>query len=271
MHMKNSSKPYQTGVAANFINEKLAGGFASFSLDELIAKTGLSVIAAKNQLLRLGDRVTRVSPRHQYFLIITPEHRSFGAPPVDWWLGDYMLWLGHPYYLGLQSAAMTFGSSQQAIQETQVMTDIPRREIIIGRIRIRFFMKTGIEKSLVQQLPGAYAPLKVSTPETTSFDLVRYAHYLGGIERAAETILTMLPSLKAKAFKQVLDAEREITTAQRFGYILEAMGAASLAQEVRDWLPAKLPNILLSVHVDGDKLATANPTWCVINNAGYSL
>lgn len=137
--MKISSKPYQTGVAANFINEKLAAGFASFSLDELIAKTGLSVIAAKNQLLRLGDRVTRVSPRHQYFLIVTPEHRSFGAPPVDWWLGDYMQWLGHPYYLGLQSAAMTFGSSQQAIQETQIMTDIPRREIIIGRIRIRFF------------------------------------------------------------------------------------------------------------------------------------
>lgn len=269
--MKNSSKPYQTGVAAHFINEKLTGGFASFSLDELITKTGLSVIAAKNQLLRLGDRVTRVSPRQQYFLIVTPEHHSFGAPPVDWWLGDYMQWLGHPYYLGLQSAATTFGSSQQAIQETQIMTDIPRREIIIGRTRIRFFMKSGIEKSLVQQLLGAYAPLQVSTPETTSFDLVRYAHYLGGIERAAETILPMLPSLKTKALKQVLNAEREITTAQRFGYLLEAMGAASLAQEVRDWLPEKLPNILLSVHVNGNKLAIANPTWCVINNAGSSL
>lgn len=265
--MKNHSKPYQTGVAADFINDRLASGFASFSLDDLVAKTGLSVVAARNQLLRLGDRVARVSPRQQYFLIVTPEHRSFGAPPVEWWLGDYMRWLGHPYYLALQSAAMAFGSSQQAIQETQVITDIPRRGMIIGRIRIRFFMKAGVGKTIVQELPGAHAPLLVSTPESTTFDLVRYAHNLGGIERVAETIAPLLPSIKAKALHQVLVTERETATAQRLGFILDVLGAAKLAKVVRDWLPANRQGILLSVHMGGDKAAPANQPWCVINNA----
>jgi hypothetical protein len=54
-----------------------------------------------------------------------------GAPPVAWWLDDYFNWLGHPYYLALQSAAGTYGSTPQALQVTQVMTDSPRRQICV--------------------------------------------------------------------------------------------------------------------------------------------
>jgi len=68
-------------------------------------KTGRSLVAAKNQLLRLGTRVVRVSPSQQFFLVVGPEHRSRGSPPVEWWLDDYFRWLGHSYYLALLSAA----------------------------------------------------------------------------------------------------------------------------------------------------------------------
>jgi hypothetical protein len=269
--VNNNVKPYQTGAAADFINDKLAAGFASFSLDELVAKTGLSVIAARNQLLRLGCLVTRVTPRQPYFLIVPPEHRGVGAPPIDWWLDDYMQWLGHPYYLALQSAAAEHGSSQQAIQETQVITDMPRREILAGLIRVRFFMKTDAHKTVVQKLPGTYAPLVVSTPESTAFDLVRYAQHIGGIERVAETITPMLPLIKVKELRRVLDAENEVTTAQRLGFIIDAIGEVHLAKEIRDWLPTKLQDIPLSIYTEGDRLAPANETWGVVNNAGCSL
>jgi len=265
--MKNKSGRYLSGATGRFVEGKLAGGFVSFSLDELITQTGLSVVAARNQLLRLGDGVVRVSPRQQYFLIVPPEQRSFGAPPVEWWLGDYMQWLDRPYYLALQSAAAVHGSSQQAIMETQVMTDLPRREIIVGRIRIRFFMKSGIERSLTQQLPGAHAPLKVSTPETTAFDLVRYAHSLGGIERIAETIAPMVPSIKVRALRKALDAEDEVAAAQRLGFVLDAIGAENLARTVRGWLPSRLQRIPLSLQASNDASPPENQTWRVIDNA----
>jgi hypothetical protein len=47
-------KPHrQIGAAAAFIEEQLASGRVAFSLNKIIEKTGLSVIAAKNQLRRL--------------------------------------------------------------------------------------------------------------------------------------------------------------------------------------------------------------------------
>lgn len=235
--MTKPIQTYRNGAAASFIDQKLARGFCSFSLDELTAATGLSAIAARNQLLRLGSRVVRVTPRQPYFLIVTADQQPFGAPPVDRWLDDYFKWLGRPYYLALMSAAAVYGSSPQAVQVIQVMTDMPRRTIQVGRLRIRFFMKSGIERTITRQLPMAYAPLKVSAPESTIYDLVRHAPKIGGIERAAETIAPMLNQVTSRNLMQALKAEAEVASVQRLGYVLESLGAAKLAKTVRKWLP----------------------------------
>ncbi len=269
----------QFGAAASFIDTKLADGFNSFSLEELVKQTGLSVVAARNQLLRLGDSVARVSPRQQYFLIVTPEKRAFGGPPVEWWLDDFMQWLGRPYYVALQSAAAIHGSSPQAIQEVQVITDTPRRALTVGRMRVHFFMKTGAERTIIQQLTSAHAPMAVSTPESTAFDLIRYAQSLGGIERMAETIAPMAPVMKPKALRLVLAVESELATSQRLGFVLDAIGgarASELAQVVRSWLPSSLRGVLLSFpaqvaermdRADRDAAAPVNQRWGIINNA----
>ncbi len=267
--MDNELNSSSTGAASRFIDAKLAMGFASFSLTELTDKTGLSVIAAKNQLLRLKGRAVRVSPRQQYFLIVQPAHRAVGAPPVTDWLDDYFKWLGQPYYFALQSAAGIYGASPQAIQETQIITSLPRREMVIGRIRVRFFVKSGMTKSLTQPLANAHAPLTVSTPETTVFDLIRYAPSLGGIERSVETIAPLLPLIKAKLLKQMLVAEGETASAQRLGFILQELGTNSLATIVKAWLPQSLQLVPLSTHVKS--AATDCPIsrdWGIIHNTG---
>ena len=107
----------------------------------------------------------------------------------------------------------------------------------------------------------------IGTPETTVFDLVRYSHNIGGIERVAETIAPLLPILKVKALHQVLDAEGEVATAQRLGFVLEAMGAATLAEMVHRWLPANPQKVQLSTYVVKDALALFNEKWSVFNNA----
>jgi len=245
LHIANEMKHANThtgrrrGVAAAFVEDRLAEGRAAFAVSELAAATGLSAMAANNQLKRLGDRVTRVSRAQPFFVIVPPSHRAIGAPPLEWWLDAYFRWLGHPYYLALLSAAESHGAAPQAVQVHQVMTDTPRREVSVGRVRVRFFVKQAIERTPVAQPAGAYAPLRVSTPEATVLDLVTYAPRLGGIGRVCETLVPLLPSLRFPALRRALDAEQNTATAQRFGYLLERCDAERLADVVHEWLPPR--------------------------------
>ena len=265
---KNVQELRRIGAAEAFIDARMALGRVSFSLADLTKESGLSAIAAKYQLLRLRGKVIRVSRRQQFFLIVAPEHRSMGAPPAIGWLQDYFNSLGRPYYLALQSAASSFGSNPQALQVTQVMTDRPCREIKLGRIQVRFFVKRGIERTPTQQLAQAVAPLCISTPEATAFDLIRYATSIGGIERAAETIAPLLPVLRARELKRVLEAENEPAIAQRLGFVIEAGGAKKLAQVIHDWLPAKLVTVPLSPLKGERKSIPVVERWQVLNNSG---
>ena len=262
---ESTQEPRQIGAAEAFIDARMGLGRVAFSLAEFTEESGLSAIAAKFQLLRLRGKVVRVSRRQSFFLIVGPEHRSMGAPPATWWLQDYFNWLGRPYYLALQSAASLFGSNPQALQVTQVMTDRPCRTIKVGRIQVRFFVKRGIERTPTQQLAQAVAPLCLSTPEATAFDMIRYATSIGGIERAAETISPLLPVLRVRELKRVLEAENEPATAQRLGFVIEAGGAKKLAQVVYDWLPDKLVTVPL---LKGEhKNIPIVERWQVLNNS----
>ena len=264
---KRSHKSRQVGAAAAFVEARMALGRVAFSSEELTRETGLSAIAAKFQLLRLRGKVARVSPRQPFFLIVSPEHRNMGAPPPTWWLQDYFNWLGRPYYLALQSAASLFGSNPQAIQVTQVMTDKPFRPIKVGRTQLRFFVKRGIERTPTQQPEGAVAPLLISTPEATAYDLIRYAPSIGGIERATETIRPILPLMRPRELKRVLDGEKEPAVAQRLGFVVEACSNKPLAKAVRDWLPDELTPVAL---VPGKGKRDTGPLikrWQVFNNS----
>jgi len=264
---KRSQETRLIGAADAFVDARVGLGRVAFSLEELTKESGLSAIAAKFQLLRLRGKVVRVSPRQPFFLIVGPEHRSMGAPPANWWLQDYFNWLGRPYYLALQSAASSFGSNPQALQVTQVMTDRPCRAIKVGRIQVRFFVKRSIERTPTQQPAGAVAPVNVSTPEATAFDLVRYATSIGGIERAAETIRPLLPLLRARELKRVLNAENEPAVAQRLGFVIEASGNKSLAKVVRDWLPDKLTLVMLTPAKGKRDSIPLVERWQVLNNS----
>ena len=266
--MNSKGKTYrQIGAAVSFIEKRMALGRVAFSLDELLEEFELSAIAAKNQLRRLSGKVIRVSPRQSFFLIIGPEHRTMGAPPANWWLQDYFNWLGRPYYLALQSAASEYGSNPQALQVVQVMTDRPIRTIKAGRVQIRFFVKKNIQQTPMRQLPQAPAPLWISTPEATVFDLVRYAVRIGGIDRAAETIRPLVPKLRVGELKRVLNAENKPPIAQRLGFVLEAMGAKKLADAVYNWLPDKRMAVPLYPIKSGRSGFSLVERWQVLNNS----
>ncbi len=262
---RSKPEPKRFGVAGRFVDAQVAAGRVAFPLMDLVHETGLSMTAAKHQLLRLKHRVTRVSPRQPFYLIVGPEHRTVGAPPVAWWLHDYFAWLRQPYYLALQSAASSFGSNPQALQVTQVMTKIARRAIEVGRIRVQFFVKRTIEQTPTQSLTNAFAPLKISTPEATALDLVRYAGRIGGIGCVAETIAPLLPVLRAAELRRALKTESQPTVAQRLGFVLEKLRANELAKVVQQWLPSDLAFVPLVPGQRGD--SSEIKRWRILNNA----
>ena len=147
------------------------------------------------------------------------------------------------------------------------MTDRPCRAIKVGRVQVRFFVKRDIERTPTQQLAQAPAPLCISTPEATAFDLIRYAARIGGIERAAETIAPLLPKLRVRELKRVLNAENEPAIAQRLGFVLEAKGAKKLADAVYDWLPDKLITVPLSPIKGERRNFPVVERWQVLNNS----
>lgn len=251
-----------------FIEAQQAAGRVAFSMTDLIQKTGLSITAAKGQLRRLGTSVARVSPSQQFFLIVSPEHRARGGPPVEWWLDDYFRWLGQPYYLALLSAASAHGSNPQALQVTQVMTGSPRRALKIGELRVSFFVKRRIARTPTQALANAYAPVRVSTPAATAFDLIRYADRIGGIGRVVETLRPLLSRIGQTELRTVLEAEDETATAQRLGYVIEKTSQARLAAVIDDWLPARRRAIPLATTAARRSEAPLADRWRVRDNSG---
>jgi len=263
MKSERHLKSRKDGAAHSFIEHRQSSGYVSFSLDMLMSETGLSRIAARNQLLRLEDRVVRPSPRLPFFLIVPPEYRSLGAPPMAWWLDDYLKWLKCPYYVGLLTAASIYGASPQAIQETQVIVGTSQRTLSVGRIRVRFFKKKGINRSITQPVDGSYAPLTIGTIETTCMDLIRYMQRLGGLERMSETIAPLLKQLNENRLRQALDAENEVPVAQRLGFVFDSLKATHLSETVRAWLPLHLRYVPLCPHsqVSGNQV---NEKWRVL-------
>lgn len=261
--------PYRLpGVAEGFVDQCFESGRYGFSLSEVVRETGLSERSAKDQLRRLGRTVTRVARWQRFFLIkASASDAALGGPPYDRWLDDYFAWLGHPYYVALQSAAAIHGSQPQALQTIQIMTDVPRREVRVGRQRLRFFVKSSCAASLVQQAPKAFAPMKVSTPEMTVFDLVRYAPRIGGISRVAETILPMLNLLRPPALKSVLEVGGEISAVQRLGFLFEKLGHAKLASATEGCLPQHRAWVPLAAGACCEAGAERDDRWRVVQNA----
>jgi hypothetical protein len=263
--LERISRDYRVGVAKAFVENRLQQGFASFTLPDLCQTTGLSELAAQRQIQRMGSRIVKL-PRKAFFLIVSPEHQAIGAPPPSWWLDDYFRWLKHPYYVALQSAAAMHGVEPQAVQMTQVMTDYPRKDLEVGRLHLRFFLKRIASQTPTQMLTGARAPLKVSTPASTILDLIRYAPRIGGLSRAWETGSSLLAQVSAKSLREALEAEHEPALGQRVGYLLQER-KHPLAEVVAKWLPSSPPWALLAVGTPSSGSCPRIERWRLIQNS----
>ncbi len=246
MNSTNVPKPSTRtqGVTSRLLDEIQGRGRLVTSLNELVAMSGLTPLAVRRQLEHLVDRITRLPSRPSCFLIIPPEHRLRGAPPIVNWLGDYCQLSQQPYYVGLLSAAAMHGSAQQAVQITQVITTTPTRALDLGNVHIEFHVKQRLDDTPLTQIKGLAAPLAVSSPEATALDLMSFQQSVGGVARAVNVVAGLLPAMTADGWRRALHLEN-VAVKQRMGYVLEVLGAKKYAKLVEASLPAKLRQVRL--------------------------
>ncbi len=225
----------------NWVDALQSRGKYTFLRGEAIKGTGLSAESVKKALQRLARRKRVVKVKNYFYAIVPLEYRHAGSAPPSWFIDDLMKAMGRIYYVGLLSAAGIHGASHHQPQEFQVVTDRPIRPMQIGRASIRFFTNRHAADTAVQAVKTSTGTMRVSTPEATAFDLVRFAKAAGRIDNVATVLLDLTPLLDPKRMRRVVRTHGDVRTAQRLGYLLERVRGRAPAKVIREWLEHQSP------------------------------
>jgi predicted transcriptional regulator of viral defense system len=259
----------QPMAMAQWVYHLQSTGRYSFTRSQVESDTGRSFLGVQNALRRLKQQKIIVSPHRGFYVIVPPEYRSVGSPPANWFIDDLMRFLGQPYYVGLLSAAAVHGAAHQQPMVFQVITRKPIREMRAGRVAIRFYMNSSIEHFPVVHKQTETGTMRVATPETTAFDLVRYPAGAGNPGNVA-TVLSELADRMDKGALVALAPILNTTDVQRLGYLLDQVGYADLANPLHEWLSSRNPRAVPLV--PGEKAeVNVDGRWHILPNADLEL
>jgi predicted transcriptional regulator of viral defense system len=144
---------------------------------------------------------------------------------------------GRPYYVGLLKAAELHGATHQAVMEFQVITNRQLPKIRAGRSWITFHFRkdiSGASAGIVERKTDT-GSMKISSPELTALDLLRYMPVVGGIDAVA-TILAELGESLDSAKLADLAPSFERAPVQRLGYLLDHLGHGDKSAVLHDVL-----------------------------------
>ncbi len=161
-------------------------------------------------------------------------------PPASWFIDELMRHLNQPYYVGVLSAAAIHGAAHQQPMVFQVVTDKPMREIRVGKVTIRFSMNSTVEQMPTTGIQTETGTMRVATPETTAFDLVRYQSVAGYLSNIATVLVELAERMDGQALVKIAHLVK-IPDVQRLGYLLDAVGGSDLAGPLAKWLKAQRP------------------------------
>ena len=224
-----------------WVDRQQARGKYTFLRSDAVEQSGLSAEAVKKALQRLVKRGRLVKVKDYFFVIVPLEYAAAGAPPPSWYVHDLAVAMRVSYYVGLLSAAAQYGAAHQSPQEFQVIADRYVRPLVVGRGRIRFLTSKYVELASVIDHKTPTGAMRVSTPETTAFDLVRFRHAAGGLDQVAGVIAELASQLDAQRLLAAVKRVHDVPNAQRLGYLLDRLGAKALSKPLHEWLDRQSP------------------------------
>ncbi len=161
------------------------------------------------------------------------------------------------------------GAAHQQPQVFQLVTNSATRPIEMPRTRIEFHRNRRVRETPVEHAKTETGTMRVSTPEATAIDLVRYPEACGYLDNVATVLVELSERLDSERLVEVALRARH-PEVQRLGYLLEVLGlralAAPLAGLVASW--RRRP-----VRLRPDRPARGvghDPRWYVIPNEEVS-
>lgn len=234
----------QKPALSAWIEQLQARGRYTFTSDQAESQTERSFVAAQTALRRLKEQGRIISPRRGFYVVVPPEYRSTGSPPASWFIDDLMSCLGQPYYVGLLSAAAIHGAAHQQPMVFQVMTSVPTRGVRAGKVAVQFSVSSKVEEMPTTEKQTETGTMRVSTPEATAFDLVRYRASGGHLSNVATVLRELAERMDAHALVGVAELVSP-PDVQRLGYVLDAVGEHELADPLAKWVKARKPRTVL--------------------------
>jgi len=249
---------------ALWVEHLQSGGRYTFTRAQVESDTGRSFVGAQTALRRLREQGRIVCPRRGFYVVVPPEYRAAGAPPASWFVDDLMRHLGQPYYVGLLSAAALHGAGHQQPMVFQVVTDRPTREVRVGKVTLRFTMSRMVERLPAAGQQTETGTMRVATPETCAFDLVRFPFAAGHLGNVATVLAELAERLDPRSLVDIAPLVR-IPDVQRLGYLLDAVGQPQLAAPLASWLDHQKPRAV-PLRPCATAGAKPDPRWRVVPN-----
>lgn len=252
-----------------WVEQLQSRGCYTFTRSQAESDTKRSFVANQTALRRLKEQGRVVSPRRGFYVVIPPEYRAVGSPPASWFIDDLMHYLGQTYYVGLLSAAAIHGAAHQQPMVFQVITGKPTRDMLAGKVTIQFSMSGKLEQMPVEEKQTETGTMRVATPETCAFDLVRYPATAGHLSNVAMVLAELVERLERKALAEIAPLVR-VPDVQRLGYLLDTIGESKVAGDLALWLQTQKPRPT-ALHPGEAADADAHNRWRIRPNAELEL
>ncbi len=255
--------------ASHWVDELLADGRHTFSRKEIQSALGISPRAVYLALHRMVKDTRLVMPKSGFYVVVDPQHRVTGTPPAHWFIHSFMAFMQTPYYVGLLSAAELHGAAHHRPQEFQVMLPaktLRPRPILIKNLRIRFFSKSLFDKSETTQIKTPTGYERVSTPETTAWDLVSYYKSAGGLDNVITVLSELAERLNSSKLLEIVKRHGDPFVARRMGWLLEKVGRKNLTVGLTKWVGNKNVPLIRLDSAEGIEKVSISKKWRLLIN-----
>ncbi len=255
----------KVGHAKDFVLSRLEHGYYTFSLKQAEDAIGAGE-STQLALNRLSRQRWLFSPSRGFYVIIDPQHQRSGFLPVEWFVEDWMSHLGGHYYVGLLSAAMLHGASHQKPQQMQIVRNVEFRCVNKEPYHISFFYKKTIPDNCCEQKQSPAGYFRISSPEMTAYDILRYPKACPSLDLAATVLQELGEKIKPEGLSDLIDSGTNIAVLQRLGWLLDRVGWSGKTELLAKALPrSKMAWRLL--RADMPKDGSRDPRWRVVVNA----
>lgn len=220
-NLVNSDRQNTKRITLNqYLDKLLSEGRHHFTSQEIQTSLGMNKNTVSASLSRLGKK-KRVKMVKRGFGIIL--HVGGVEPHPSYYIDAMMKYLGVQYYVGLLSASAHWGAGHQASMTYHIVVNKSVFKISFEKLRMEFVTKRetftdhGVKK--VAGIGGYY---KISSPELTALDVVRFAKKSGHLNNVATILKDLSEKLDGRTMYSLCrDPSIPSVTLQRIGFILD--------------------------------------------------